>query len=103
MIPRRTLAGIVDAVFPDNYTHIDEQRDLRRVFFGSPEGMRVLARLAERSGWLATSPPQDRRGADAPMQTAYDEGRRSVMQQLANLLEIDHEPKAEDVGRDDER
>ena len=102
MIPRLTLGALVDAAFPEQYSPEDEQRDFRRVFLDEPDGRRVLARLMARTGWLTASPPIVN-GREAPQATVYDEGRRSVGQMIASILDMDHSVKAEDGGRDDDQ
>ncbi len=102
MIPRLTLGALVDARFPDEYSDQDEQRDFRRLFLDTDEGRRVLARLLSRCGWMGAQPPV-LNGHEAPQVVVYEEGRRSVGQMIASILDRDHGVKAEDGGRDDDQ
>lgn len=102
MIPKLTLGALIDARFPDAYTEQDETRDFRRVLLDTDEGRRVLARLMSRTGWLSASPPIVN-GREAPQATVYDEGRRSIGQMLAAIIDRDHSVKADDGGRDDDQ
>lgn len=102
MIPKLTLEALIKANFPTEYSEVDEQRDFRRVFLDKPDGRRVLARILSRAGWLSASPPIVA-GREAPQATVYDEGRRSVGQMIASILDRDHSVKADDGGRDDDQ
>lgn len=101
-IPRLTLAALIDARFPDDYTEHDETRDFRRVLLETDQGRRVLARMIARTGWLTASPPVVN-GREVPQATVYDEGRRSVGQMIATILDRDTTQKADDGGRDDDQ
>lgn len=103
-IPRLTLATIAAAVIPERYSPIDETRDFRQALLDSPAGVRVLAILAHRCGWLTATVPVSAAAVDVPHLAAYNEGRRSVIAEIAGVLDrsTDQPQQVNDAsGRDD--
>lgn len=87
-LPLITLGHLGKAVFPERYEAVDLVRDFRAVLLQSEPGLRVLARLAEMTGWLdSTLPMGPTLTLDSPLTAAFNEGRRSIMRDIAALLE----------------
>lgn len=92
-LPRRTIGILADAIFPDSYDRFDQIRDFQAVFVHHPAGPRVLALLADLTGWFDASPPVSlATGGDIPHAAAFAQGRRSVMQDIAAVIEEPPEP-----------
>lgn len=87
-VPFRTLTALVATPLPEDYSPASETADFRRAFTETPEGRRVLAVLAHRCGYLQAVMPTN--GArETPLVAAYNEGRRSVAEAIAAIIDRD--------------
>lgn len=92
--PARTLAALCDAQFAPatEVAELQNTRDFRTVFLGSDQGKRVLALIAHKCGWLQAGAPEQL--------VPFAEGRRSVMADIARIIDRDTERKVDDGRRD---